>query len=73
MSNTIERATCATTSNCRALKPNVLRPTDASPPRNKRETSGRDAPKDGTNPNFGTGGSLLTDPRRLQVGVLVGF
>ena len=30
-------------------------------------------PKDGTNPNFGTGGSLLTDPRRLQVGVLVGF
>ena len=30
-------------------------------------------PKNGTNANFGTGNALLTDPRRLQVGVLVGF
>jgi hypothetical protein len=30
-------------------------------------------PKTGTNANFGTGGALLTLPRRLQVGVNVGF
>jgi carboxypeptidase family protein/TonB-dependent receptor-like protein len=30
-------------------------------------------PKNGTNPNFGTAGALLTLPRRLQFGVNVGF
>jgi hypothetical protein len=30
-------------------------------------------PKTGTNTNFGTGGALLTLPRRLQLGVNVGF
>jgi hypothetical protein len=30
-------------------------------------------PKNGTNANFGTGTQLLTDPRRLQFGVHVGF
>lgn len=30
-------------------------------------------PKSGTNQNFGTAGALLTPPRRLQVGVTVGF
>jgi hypothetical protein len=30
-------------------------------------------PKNGTNANFGTGNALLTDPRRLQVGVILGF
>jgi hypothetical protein len=30
-------------------------------------------PKNGTNPNFGTAGQLLTQPRRAQFGVTVGF